>query len=74
MSKVFFLAFSVLIDGFPTVYMFCNLFHHIPSMISDSFLATYWETLRVMRIQLVTVATEQSETIMHWQLQELTTG
>ena len=40
MSKMFSLAFSVLLNGFPTVYMSYNLFHHAPRMISDSFLAT----------------------------------
>ena len=40
MSKVFSLAFSVLLNSFPTVYIFYNLFHHAPRMISNSFLAT----------------------------------
>ena len=30
--------------------MFCNLFHRTPKMISDSFLATWWETPGAMRI------------------------
>ena len=50
MSEAFSLAFSVLLNAFPTVYMFYNLFHRTPRMISDAFLAT-----------------EQPETIMHWQ-------
>jgi len=42
-------------------YMFNNLFHHTPWMISDSFLATRWATFGAMRIQSVTAATEQPD-------------
>ena len=50
------------LNVFPTVlasYMFYNLFHHTPRMISDSFLATP----RAMWIQSVTAAiyTEQPD-------------
>jgi len=50
----FSLAFSVLLAAckcFPTAfYMFYNLFHHTPRMISDSFLAIQHATSGAMRI------------------------
>ena len=64
------LEFSMLLNVFPTACFMCFIISFIiatPGMISGSFLATRWVTPRAMRIQSVTVATEQPETIKHWQ-------
>ena len=64
------LEFSTLLNVFPTACFTSFIISFIiatPGMISGSFLATRWVTPRAMRIQSVTVATEQPETTKHWQ-------
>jgi len=56
---------SYMLMFFLLFYMFYNLFHHTPRMISDSFLVTRWAIPGAMRIQSVTAATEQPDYHFH---------